>query len=520
METLQHAEPFLGQELHRRLESDDVYDILHEPVFEAVNIGFLVLSTILVLTLGSLAAGAGIGGGGLFIPIYAFVLGVGAKAAVPLSKATILGAAIGNFLVIGFERHPKADRPIIDYEMSTYMQSGELLGVIFGVLLNFILPEIVLIIFLAALLTYNAVRTLRKGKLKYSGETMAARIKNDGATFKDLRAEGASAAELKEAGAKALDLLRIGFVVDELKAAKFIQPDIDAALRLANQEGEVEAKEEVELTTGVAKHDVALGVDAAESPQEGSSNPKGTNNGASLEAILRADAVQFPRWAWATIVGMACYTVLYAILRKEVFSPCEPGVYWTWYFTPVLVLGGIMVGLGVFLKQKHLLRIAAGFEYLPTDVQWTNAAVVRMPGQALLAGVVAGLLGIGGGMILGPMFIELGLEPKSASSSCAFMILWTATSGVIQYFVAGKVGWQFLVYFLSIGFISGQLGQRGVGAVLKKTGRPSIVVLLLGSIIAVACLAMTGTGIFKIAKAVEDGEALFQFSTRDFKCDN
>ena len=77
----------------------------------------LVLAAVLVLTLGSLAAGAGIGGGGLFVPIYWLVLfrteQNGAKAAIPLSKATILGGAIGNFLSIGWQRHPKAERPMI-----------------------------------------------------------------------------------------------------------------------------------------------------------------------------------------------------------------------------------------------------------------------------------------------------------------------------------------------------------------------------------------------------------------------
>ena len=91
----------------------------------------ILSSTALVLVLGSLAAGAGIGGGGLFVPIYMVLLGAGPKGAVPLSKATILGGAIGNFISLGFARHPKAkthrqaDRPMIDYEASTFMQRCE-----------------------------------------------------------------------------------------------------------------------------------------------------------------------------------------------------------------------------------------------------------------------------------------------------------------------------------------------------------------------------------------------------------
>lgn len=133
----------------------------------------LILTFCLILTLGSLAAGAGIGGGGLFVPIYAVLLNVGAKPAVPLSKCTILGAAIGNYVSIGFGRHPNADRPLIDYETSTFMQAGELLGVTFGVLLNLMLPEIIIMIFLMLLLSYNSIRTLRKGRDKFRKETIA-----------------------------------------------------------------------------------------------------------------------------------------------------------------------------------------------------------------------------------------------------------------------------------------------------------------------------------------------------------
>ena len=38
-----------------------------------------------------------------------------------MSKATILGAALGNFAALAYMKHPEADRPIIDYEVVTIM---------------------------------------------------------------------------------------------------------------------------------------------------------------------------------------------------------------------------------------------------------------------------------------------------------------------------------------------------------------------------------------------------------------
>ena len=73
----------------------------------------VVLVSTLVLFVTMFAVAAGIGGGGLLVPIYAYVLGLGPQLAVPVSKATIFGVAVGNVFYISREKHPKVtQRPI------------------------------------------------------------------------------------------------------------------------------------------------------------------------------------------------------------------------------------------------------------------------------------------------------------------------------------------------------------------------------------------------------------------------
>ena len=57
---------------------------------------------------------------------------------------------------------------------------------------------------------------------------------------------------------------------------------------------------------------------------------------------------------------------------------------------------------------------------------------------------------------------------------------------------------------------AGQLGQRLVNTVLKKTGRPSYVVFLLASIIGAACVAMTVTLIVKMAQGDYDANDVIE----------
>ena len=120
---------------------------------EHIEIWRLVLTSVLAWLCTGLSVAAGIGGGGLLVPLYALVLGVGASHAIPISTGTIFGVALTNMFFITRWTHPTAaSRPLIDYRIATTMQAGTLLGSVPGVLLNVMLPEIVIIGVLALVL--------------------------------------------------------------------------------------------------------------------------------------------------------------------------------------------------------------------------------------------------------------------------------------------------------------------------------------------------------------------------------
>jgi len=468
-----------------------ISDIFSESADDAVN-GIpgpvqLIISTALVLVLGSLAAGAGIGGGGLFVPIYMVLLGAGPKGAVPLSKATILGGAVGNFLSIGPSKHPKAKkRPLIDYESSTFMQSGELLGVVFGVLLNNLLPAVVIVVFLVLILTYNAVRTLKKGIAVRKKETAAMeKAAKESAAVSGTEMANSTVAAQDDANTKEIECeLRVE-PNNSLKSAPMYGTMIDVNAATAQPAGKTAPARESEEA-------------AANSPE--------------LKAILDDEAKQYPLWAWGLLMPMTGYTLGYSFIKNAIKNgdDCQPWSFWLWYVTPVPVLGGFMIATAWILGRRHKRRVAAGYQYLEADMQWDVKTLQRFPKTALLAGVTAGLLGIGGGMVIGPLFLSIGMEPQVGTSSCAFMILWTAFTGVVIYGVDDHLGAELALWCVGFGFISGQIGQRLVNTMLKKTGRPSYVVFLLGSIIGLACLAMATTLVIKMVTGDYDANDVIE----------
>jgi len=45
----------------------------------------------------------------------------------------------------------------------------------------------------------------------------------------------------------------------------------------------------------------------------------------------------------------------------------------------------------------------------------------------MLAGTLAGMLGIGGGMVINPLLLELGMKPTVVASTTGFTILFTSS---------------------------------------------------------------------------------------------
>ena len=68
----------------------------------------------------------------------------------------------------------------------------------------------------------------------------------------------------------------------------------------------------------------------------------------------------------------------------------------------------------------------------PGDLVWTPRTAALYPLGALAAGVGAGLLGLGGGMVVGPLLLALDNLPAQVTATSAWVVLITASSGLAQ----------------------------------------------------------------------------------------
>ena len=77
-------------------------------------------------------------------------------------------------------------------------------------------------------------------------------------------------------------------------------------------------------------------------------------------------------------------------------------------------------------------------------------------GLGIGAGYLGGLLGVGGGNFIVPALVWLGFDPKKASATTAFIVVFSSLSGFFGHAAMGAVNWDLLA-FAAIGSVAGAL---------------------------------------------------------------
>ena len=122
--------------------------------------------------------------------------------------------------------------------------------------------------------------------------------------------------------------------------------------------------------------------------------------------------------------------------------------------------------------------------YLP--VAGNSINVFLLVGLGGLVGLLSGLFGVGGGFLLTPLLIMIGIPPTVAAASDSNQIVAASTSGTFAHARGGTVDFKLGILMLVGGLIGGTLGVRIIQH-LRATGEANFVitvtyVVMLGSI--------------------------------------
>ena len=104
-----------------------------------------------------------------------------------------------------------------------------------------------------------------------------------------------------------------------------------------------------------------------------------------------------------------------------------------------------------------------------------------MGSGGFLIGLIAGLLGIGGGFLFVPMMLAMGYPTKRAAATSSFVVIFSSFSGFAGHLAEGHFNWP-LMFCTTIGVIVGsQVGAKVMKEKMKaKWIKQMFAVVLLG----------------------------------------
>jgi len=414
-----------------------------------------LLGTVAIFFGGVLAGMSGIGGGGLNVPLLMLVMNFDVwEEAVPLSHIMVFGNAIAQNAVNLRRHHPlQPGRPLVDFAVPIMLLPAQLGGNSLGVLVGPSFPGTIMTALASILLTLAGVKTLRTAVKAFRAERASAA--RQGSLAESLAADGPA-----DGPAGGLAVSEAGDTSGEADARP---------LRLlAGQHSASHAVESGEGGEGLPGGGLPGGALVGEGPvgaSAGDSSPAAPTEGRAqilpkvgalplTLTLTRTRTLTLTRTRTLTLtltrtrplshteVGalLAFWAVFvldyYAAHRLASRGACSAGQWAMRAFLLLAVVAAVAVG-GVLTRRSQAARAASGARALPGDILWSRAQCVGVPLLAYGVGAVAGLLGLGGGELMAPLLLALGMLPQVASATSAFMIALTSSADVVHYLFEG-----------------------------------------------------------------------------------
>ncbi|KAF5474673.1 hypothetical protein F2P56_006553 [Juglans regia] len=128
------------------------------------------------------------------------------------------------------------------------------------------------------------------------------------------------------------------------------------------------------------------------------------------------------------------------------------------------------------------------------------------PRMALLAGILGGVFGIGGGMLISPLLLQVGIAPEITAATCSFMVFFSSTMSALQYVMLGMEDTHTALIFAVICFAASLLGLGVVQSAVRQYGRASLIVFSVSIVMALSTVLMTSFGALDVWRNYVSGK--------------
>ncbi|CAH8389776.1 unnamed protein product [Eruca vesicaria subsp. sativa] len=160
------------------------------------------------------------------------------------------------------------------------------------------------------------------------------------------------------------------------------------------------------------------------------------------------------------------------------------------------------------LFRENKKRVSSGNteSICEATIEWTPLSLIFCALCGLTGGIVGGLLGSGGGFVLGPLLLEIGVIPQVASATATFVMMFSSSLSVFEFYLLKRFPIPYALYLMLVSILAGFWGQFFIRKIVAILRRASIIVFVLSGVIFASALTMGVIGIGNSIKMIHNHE--------------
>eukprot|EP00931_Biecheleriopsis_adriatica_P115005 TRINITY_DN90864_c0_g1_i1.p1 TRINITY_DN90864_c0_g1~~TRINITY_DN90864_c0_g1_i1.p1 ORF type:complete len:494 (+),score=81.13 TRINITY_DN90864_c0_g1_i1:76-1557(+) len=473
----------------------------------------IVICGIPVFVIASIAMPAGVGGGMLYVPLMILTGVADARLAAVLASPIIVGAALaGNLFNIAWQRR-HSDKLLLDGGLAVAMVSPALAGNLIGTILNQALPKLVILILLLLIILWSLVGSFTRARRMWKDENNARSETTQFAAAVDSVSTGSTTTGSNQLSslASASTTTVVGRTTGSLQSGS-PRADIEMASRHQHETGQrqedasgadVQSVPEDEQDTPYHRlsffstdtspalrrrtiHTLPSPQNSVRSSAPGASQEEQVPNAGEAEASSASEGNP-PRQSycdWGKFIFVWVCMIVVVALRGGGGDSVVHIKSCSWQYWTLTAVGFcLLVAGGIVSRRPEVNSILC-----------------------IAVGAVSAMVGIGGAVILNPMLVKRGVEVQRATATASLLVLSMSTSTSALFILGGSVPLMPALVLGVAAFLGSLSGKTLVGWLVQRTGRVSLIVILLACFILISGIAVFIQGALETVTQIRAGE--------------
>ena len=425
---------------------------------------------VILLISSSLSTACGIGGGTIYSSVLLGVEQFDPSEAFPVSNFLILLCGVITYISFTIDKYNHPNSKFVNYDMAMVFGTSMLVGTKFGAILNKILSNLLLLIFLNILLCFTCYKTY-KNILKVKAKEARADIMK----LKNEKLNNLITENNEETNQNLINHKNTND--NNINMNNYLDNNID------DNGEEMHHQDIVDLSLLLNQSFISI---ARNSITNRNSILKSEGNVMTEEEKLFNEENNPLNWPCINFLllmeGLVVVDQLFEGSEKVPsifgFKKCSIGFWFIFIIYIIIASYFIFVAIQKVRKKAEMKKkIIIGFK---TEVSENlEKYPIRISLIGIFAGIVSCSCGIGGGTITNPVFIGIGMDPKESSSTSNFLIIVSCLASSFIFILAGqlKIGYGLILgsLCLSASFV----GNYYILSYINKTGKTSVLLVIM-----------------------------------------